>query len=180
MLGFHLLRSLFGRSRRRRASRRARKRENTRSHTLKRAVSGYTLLKDKKDELRRRIDWTKRYLNPLDDRKDRYIHFGYDDLRTVPKEFRRAWSRKDKFGRAAKVIIERDIDAYNQDSWLDSVNYFNTLRRVYGDTRATVVCIRRRMRRRALFALDKAGHKGQGAKSDARWNEDSTIHCRRK
>lgn len=52
-----------------------------------------------------------------------------------------------------------------------------TVRRQFKDSRRTIVCIRRRIRRSVLFASQKTG-KGSGQKL-RRFNENSQIKCRR-
>lgn len=44
--------------------------------------------------------------------------------------------------------------------------------------RRSVVCSERHNRRRALFAMSKIGRRGQGAKSYARWTDDSYVRCK--
>lgn len=58
---------------------------------------------------------------------------------------------------------------------------FESLRLSFQDAKKTVVCIRRKTRKRVLFALQKIGGFGTGKKRPtrvARWTESSYIRCK--
>lgn len=58
---------------------------------------------------------------------------------------------------------------------------FESLRLSFQDAKKTVVCIRRKARKRVLFALQKIGGRGTGKKRPtrvARWTESSYIRCK--
>lgn len=57
---------------------------------------------------------------------------------------------------------------------------YSSLRLSFQDARKTVVCVRRKTRKRVLFALQKIGGRGIGTKrpTRARWTESSYIRCK--
>lgn len=57
---------------------------------------------------------------------------------------------------------------------------FSSLRLSFQDAKKTIVCIRRKTRKRVLFALQEIGGRGIGKKRPrpARWTESSYIRCK--
>lgn len=57
---------------------------------------------------------------------------------------------------------------------------YESLRLSFPEPKKTVVCIRRKNRKRVLFALQKIGGRGTGTKRPrpARWTESSYIRCK--
>lgn len=112
------------------------------------------------DELLRRSVVTKprqtkiRLTEIEDRRKTKTVHL---DARTVS-------------GRRAKISIKR----YKKNKWLPGRQ--TKARIAFEDPKKTIICIRRRKRRQALFSLGKVG-KGKKIRTRKRYNEFSEIKC---
>lgn len=101
------------------------------------------------------------------------------DLRSDPYEIKTT-SPRSRFrtidGRTAHVVHrtpERRTDTRNFVS-----NVLPAMHTYFQDHRRVIVCIRRRLRRAVLFALQKTGKGGSRRNRRPHWTEQSYIRCR--
>lgn len=95
-----------------------------------------------------------------------------EDLRSVPQEIDKRQVFRVRTGRKANIVRRSEgVDKV-------SVSRLSTpMHDYFSDPERTLVCIRRHVRKRILFALRKAG-KGKRVSSDRNFTDKSFVRCK--